>query len=182
MPTQPKPFTVLVNEKKSHRTKAELKQRKQEEAALSSGTALRVRPEVKQNAAAYKEYLRINKLLKGMEKNDALYEPVINRYCLIQAECGELEERREFFFQLIEEVKERFDQEGLEVEQLLELTKELGKLTSGMMAIDKVLQQKRKMLFDIEKENIMTVASALRSIPKVPEKQKNPLLKALSDD
>jgi len=39
------------------------------------------------------------------------------------------------------------------------------------------------MLLDIEKENLMTVASGLRSIPKTPtQAEENPLLKALIDD
>jgi hypothetical protein len=37
------------------------------------------------------------------------------------------------------------------------------------------------MLLDIEKENIMTIAAALRSIPKKDDKSENPLLKALKD-
>ena len=35
--------------------------------------------------------------------------------------------------------------------------------------IDLMIQQKRKMLGDIEKENCMTVAAALRAIPKQPD-------------
>jgi diphthamide biosynthesis methyltransferase len=37
------------------------------------------------------------------------------------------------------------------------------------------------MLLDIEKENIMTIAAALRSIPKNEEKSSNKLLEALKD-
>ena len=47
-------------------------------------------------------------------------------------------------------------------------------------AIDKQIASKRKMLLDIEKENVMTIASALRSIPKKEDKaSENPLLKVL---
>ena len=42
------------------------------------------------------------------------------------------------------------------------------------------IQAKRKMLLDIEKENIMTIASSLRSVPKKAEKKMNPLLEALN--
>jgi hypothetical protein len=49
------------------------------------------------------------------------------------------------------------------------------------MSIDKMVQTKRKMLLDIEKENIMTIAAALRSIPKKEEKSSNKLLEALMD-
>ena len=80
MPTPPKPFSVLKSEKKSHRTKKELKLREEGEAALATGVAIRERPEVKKNPIAHKEFLRVNKLLKNIGKNDAIYEPVINRY------------------------------------------------------------------------------------------------------
>ena len=46
-----------------------------------------------------------------------------------------------------------------------------------LLDVDRQIQAKRKMLFDIEKENAMTVASALRSIPKAPI-EKNSELKA----
>jgi hypothetical protein len=41
---------------------------------------------------------------------------------------------------------------------------------------DREIMAKRKMMFDIEKENIMTIQSAMRSVPKKPEEKKaNPL-------
>ena len=45
----------------------------------------------------------------------------------------------------------------------------LAKMESNLLALDKRIQDKRKMLLDIEKENIMTVAAQLRSIPKKVE-------------
>ena len=51
---------------------------------------------------------------------------------------------------------------------------------SSMLSIDKQIVSKRKMLLDIEKENVMTIASALRSIPKKDNsKEENPLLRVL---
>jgi hypothetical protein len=50
-----------------------------------------------------------------------------------------------------------------------------------MFAADRQIQVKRKMLFDIERENIMTIAAALRSIPKKEVKDSNPLREALKD-
>ena len=98
MPTPPKPHIVLINEGKSHRTKAELKQREEAEKALVTGEKLKERKEVKENPIAHKEFRRISKLLKNIEKNDALYEPIINRYCQLQAECKDFEEKREQVF------------------------------------------------------------------------------------
>lgn len=187
MSRPPKPFLVLSNEKKSHRTKKELKQREKGEQSLATGVALKERSIVKSNPVAHKEFRRINSLLKSIEKNDAIYEPVVNRYCLMQAECAELEQRREYFFNLIQKLEKGFETKVEESESddtfdyILAFAKEIAKLTNGMMAIDKILQTKRKMLLDIEKENIMTIAAALRSIPKKEEKSSNKLLEALND-
>lgn len=175
MPTPPKPFTVLKAEGKSHRTKKELKLREEGEKALATGVALKERPEVKNNPVAHKEFIRINKLLKKIGKNDAIYEAVINRYCLLQAECTEFEERREKFYEQMKELEERVTE--MEPDDYFKLQSEMQK---NIINLDKQIQSKRKMLFDLEKENIMTIASALRSIPKKTEKNENPLLKALN--
>lgn len=190
MPTPTKPFKVLTTEKKSHRTKAELKMREEGEKTLSTEIKIKERKEVKQNKVAHKEYKRIENLLKNIDKNDAIYEAVINRYCLIQAECYDLEERREEFYKLIFELKEESKKitDKMEAEDVyeetisehkLEYAKTISKIMSSMLAIDKQIASKRKMLLDIEKENVMTIASALRSIPKKDKKDENPLLKVL---
>ncbi len=172
MPTPTKPYAVIQMEGKSHRTKRELEQRKQAEERLLSGKELKERPEVKNNSIAHKEFLRISGLLKKMEKNDAIYEAVINRFCMLQAECRELEERREQLYQLIFDLRNTFDEASSNMDpndhagMLLAFTKEMAKISNTMLGCDKQIQAKRKMLLDIEKENIMTIASALRSIPK----------------
>lgn len=190
MPTPPKPFTVLTSEKKSHRTKAELKKRQEGEQSLSTDIELKERKEVKQNKVAHEEFKRVQKILKNIDKNDTIYEAVINRYCSLQAECFDLEERREECYnlisklreeekELIEELKDREDIDAL-IDYKLEYAKSLGKMMATMLSIDKQVQAKRKMLLDIEKENVMTIASALRCIPKKEDKDAdNPLLKVL---
>lgn len=183
MPTPPKPYIVLKKEKKSHRTKKELKLREEGEKSLVTGVALRERPEVKANPVAHKEFLRIKKLLKSIEKNDAIYEPIINRYCLLQAECKDFEEKRESFYRDIQELmndKERLiENEEMSLSTYYRMKNDMQK---QILALDRQIQAKRKMLFDIEKENIMTIAAALRSIPKKVDKEENPLLKALRSD
>lgn len=184
MPTPAKPYAVLSGEKKSHRTKAELNQRKQAEKSLSSDKKIGERQEVKDNKVAHKEFNRIKKLLEKIEKDDAFYEPVINRYCMIHAECREIEERREAFGKLIKDFEKQIDTIPKEdrvafMDELVRISNNIAKLAGQMNTCDKLLQQKRKMLFDIEKENIMTIAAALRTIPKNTEKKTNPLLEAL---
>ena len=187
MPTPPKPFNVLKSEKKSHRTKAELKKREVGEAALSTGVALKERPEVRNNAIAHKEFRRINSLLKAIQKNDAIHETIINRYCLMYAECFDLETKRERCYRIIEMLNEAFDAEidkspsEDRAKLIRSYMKSYNESLKNLLACDSQIQSKRKMLFDIEKENIMTIAAALRSIPKKVDKDENPLLKALRD-
>lgn len=172
MPTPPKPYAVIQMEGRSHRTKEEMKERKQAEESLLSGVKLKERPEVRAEPAAHKEFLRIEKLLTKIGKNDAIYEPVINRFCMIQAECKQLEERREEFYQMTLELRESFREITGDMDPdrkaglLLELSRELARMSTSMLNCDKQIQAKRKMLLDIEKENVMTIAAALRSIPK----------------
>ena len=80
-----KPAKVIEMENKSHRTKKELKARKQAEESLLSGVILKESKEVEGNPRAHKEFLRVRKLLSGIEKSDDLYGSVINRYCLTLA-------------------------------------------------------------------------------------------------
>jgi phage terminase small subunit len=177
MPTPPKPFTILKSEKKSHRTKKELKQREEGEKSLSTGKALKERSEVKNNPIAHKEFKRLNELLKTIGKNDAIYEGIINRYCIITAECNEFEEMKIKIFSELKELAQKLVEKEIDYTAYLDYK---DKLQSRSISIDKQIQVKRKMLLDIEKENIMTIAAALRSIPKKEEKKSNLLRDALN--
>ena len=48
------------------------------------------------------------------------------------------------------------------------------KMYSAINSADRQIQAKRKMMLDIEKENIMTIASSLRVVPKNPQKNEKP--------
>lgn len=177
MSRPPKPYLVLASEKKSHRTKAELKMREEGEKALLTGTALKERPEIKAHPIAHKEFLRVNKLLKKIEKNDAIYEGIINRYCLLVAECHDFEEKRNAMFEDLNELQRAYQNQELDAIEYFKMKTDLQK---QIVALDKQIQTKRKMLLDIEKENVMTIAAALRSIPKQEEKPANKLLEVLN--
>ena len=168
-------------EGRSHRTKKEMRQRKQAEQSLLTGEEIREKPEVKQNKIAHKEFLRIKKLLKNIEKNDDLYGVVINRYCLLYAECFEFEKKREKMFEQLCDLQEKAD-ELIEHEEMT--PKEFygieNSMQKNLIALDRQVQSKRKMLLEIEKENIMTIASALPLQHKKVEKKKNPLMEALN--
>lgn len=173
-----KPVAVLQAEGKSHRTKAELEKRKKEEAAFATGTPLKEKPETKKNVIAHKEFLRVTKLLTEIGKCDALYENIINRYCMIYAECRDFEEKRERFYKDLWEMEDRYE-EGKFGEDVSGYYRLKNRIQQNIINLDKQVQAKRKMLMDIEKENIMTVASVLRNIPKTEEPDENPLLIAL---
>lgn len=179
MPTPPKPTNVILLEGKSHRTKKELAERKRAEAQLLTGKVLKEAAEVKENEKAHKEFQRIRKLLKSIEKDDDLYGATINRYCLLMAECSDFQDKREMMYrqmQNLQESKEKFERnEDLTTYYMLQST-----MQKNMIALDRQVQTKRKMLLDIEKENIMTIASSLRSVPKKTDKKKNPLMEALA--
>ena len=173
-----KPVLVLENEKKSHRTKADLQKRKEEEAKLLSGMEMKERKEVRENKEAHKEFTRLKKLMKNIEKNDALYETVINRYAMLLAECMDFEEKRESFYKDLQELTEHMDEIVTET-SLSEYHKLKNTMQKNILDIDRQVQAKRKMLLEIEKENVMTIAASLRSIPKKEDKADDPLLKVL---
>ena len=152
--------------------------RKEEEAKLLSGMEMKERKEVRENKEAHKEFTRLKKLMKNIEKNDALYETVINRYAMLLAECTDFEEKRESFYKDLQELTEHMDKIVTET-SLSEYHKLKNTMQKNILDIDRQVQAKRKMLLEIEKENVMTIAASLRSIPKKEDKADDPLLKVL---
>ncbi len=173
-----KPYLVLLEENKSHRTKEELKHRKQAEEQLFTGKTLKEWPEIKQNDVAHKEFLRIKKLLKSIGKDDDIFAGPINRYCLLMAECKDFEVKREAASQRIRDM-ENCREAYKKNDTLTDYFKTIAMLEKHLIDLDKQVQTKRKMMFDLEKENLMTVAAAMRSIPKKPDKKKSRLEEAL---
>lgn len=180
MPTPPKPAKVIRMEKKSHRTKRELAERQRAEDELITGKVLKESAEVRENEDAHKEFKRVKALLKSIGKDDDLYGATINRYCMISAEIKRLQEERQRTEEMIADLmadKDAYAQK----DNLDAFYKTFVGFQKNLLAIDKQTQTKRRMLFDIEKENIMTIASSLRSVPKKTENRKNPLMEALAD-
>lgn len=181
MPTPSKPVSLLKSEKKSHRTKAELEHREQAEKSFLTGQPLQMNKDVSKNKVAKDEFNRIKSLLSNIEKDDDLYGNAINRYCLIIAECAEFEKKKKSIEKELKNL-DKNKQEMIEDSGISEFYKTWENLHKMIISFDRQIQTKRKMLFDIEKENIMTVASVLRSVPKKIEEEKNPLLEALLDE
>lgn len=182
-----KPAAVLKAEGRSHRTKAELQAREQAEAELDSGKKLAKRPEVKADPIANKEFARVKKLIVKLGKDDDRFTAVLNRYCLLYSECRRYEnlvrEAEEEIKRITEEIAEvEFVSARERTKATNEFIENKSKLLKQIASFDGILMQKRKMMLDIEKENVMTVSAALRAIPKTAEKKENPILAALADD
>ena len=159
-----------------HRTKDELKVRRNAEAAMLTGTPMKIDKEVKANKIAAAEFRRLKKLFAGIGKDDDLYSMVINTHCILVAECKQIQDVRNQFIQSKEELQNDYkngvtgdpNADGMKATEYYRL---LAKLSDSVINCDKQLMAKRKMILDIDKENILTVQSALRSVPKKPERK-----------
>ena len=167
----PKPIIAIKTEGRSHRTKAEIEQREKAEHQLLTGERMKEYPEVKSNKIAHKEFMKLRRLLGKIGKDDALHENIMNRYALLRAECVDFEEKRENFYARLNQLGEEYNnpQEGHEPMEPAAYYKLCSQLQKNIIDLDKQVQSKRTMMLAIEKENIMTIASALRSIPKKVE-------------
>lgn len=160
-----------------HRTKDELQVRRDAEAAMLTHIPMKMQFIKREHKAAAKEFTRIKKLLAIIGKDDALYEQIMNTHCLLVEECGQIDDIRNQFIKSKEELQTDYragltgdpDEDGMKATEYYRL---LAALSQSIIACDKELMAKRKMLLDIDKENVLTVQSALRSIPKKPEEKK----------
>lgn len=169
-----------VNAVQGHRTKAELELRKEGEEKLKTGKPLTERSNTKKDKGAHEEFKRVKSLFEKLDKNDDLYSAIINRYCIIQAECTDFENKINEINERLEQLENDYNDDKIEADFYYKIYDNLQK---SITSYDRQIMTKRKMLFDIEKENLMTVASGLRSIPKTPSAaEENPLIKALKDD
>ena len=183
-----KPAAVIKTEKKSHRTKAELEARENAENGLLSNKKLQERKEVKEDKTAHSEFQRVSKLMKAIGKDDALYSSGINTYCLLYAEIGNLTEQMKALDKTGDMLRESFErlvddpENGIEPETIIQFEKSFTRLISQKLNISSMIDKKRKMMLDIDKENVMTISAALRSIPKQPETKENPIYAILRGD
>lgn len=80
------------------------------------------------------------------------------------------------------EVRKNKAEEICDPDELIQAIKAIDKLLGRVLSVGATIDQKRRLMLAIDKENVMTVSAALRSIPKTPEKAVNPILAALSED
>lgn len=180
MPTPKKTAEVLKAQGTAHKTKTELAKREKAEKATLTGKPLRETVQTKQNELAHKEFLRMRALLKEIKKDDDIYRNVVNRYCMLCAECTEFVEKREnIFTQLQEFCDQKDDLIAREEMTWKEAYRIEADMQSNMITMDKQIQTKRKMMLDIEKENGWTVKASIQTIPPRQESKSNPLKEAL---
>ena len=156
-PTKP---LVLVQ---GHRTKAEKAVRDKAEKELLTGTPLKEWAEVKADPLAHKEFARVNKLLKAIGKDDDLFGAVINTQCKLVAEEHQMTTIKDQFVNTLDDLDANYSDQGLTWGEYISLK---VKVQGQIVSCDKAIMQKRKLMLDISKENIQTIQSALRSIPK----------------
>ena len=151
---------------KGHRTKAEKNTRKKAEESLMTGISFKEWPRVKNNEIAHKTFGIIKKAYKEIKKDDVLFEGIINTYCLLLSEIEYFEERKVKIQQSLDELQDK--KFNMEFEMYIKLQSDLLNLFN---VCDKKILEKRKMMLEIGKENVMTIASAMRSIPKKPNEE-----------
>lgn len=161
MPTPRKPVKMMSK----HLDKETKQLREEAEENLLSGERWREYPEVKNNATAHRFFKRIAELYSRIEKDDALTEPIINRYCMIQAECYDFEHKREVFSDNLDTL---ISNDEMEDETKFSIE---AKMQQSILNVDKQLMAKRNMLLNIEKETLMTLKAQLSSIPKKKEEK-----------
>lgn len=159
-----------------HRTKAEIAARREAEQDMLSGKRAFERESVKADPVAHAEYRRVTALMKAIGKDDALYSAIVNRYCELFAEVRRYQDEIVRRRTLMDELHTRFEDSDPDSEDIVAFAKAYDSMAGKVDKMDGIIMQKRKMMFDIEKENGMTVAAALRAVPKDnAKKEENPL-------
>ena len=147
-----KSIKVIQLEQKNHMTKREIAVRKREEEKLISGSKLKEAKNVREDPVAHKEFVRIRKLMRAIEKDDDLYSGQLNTYCELTSEIERLKVEKAIHDQELEELREtrhEFDDYVAYYDLLTKITKRIDDL-------DKRIDQKRahREKIDREKTNI----------------------------
>lgn len=165
-----------------HRTKAEIAARTQAEQDMLSGKCAFERDTVKGDPVAHAEYKRVTALMKAIGKDDALYSAIVNRYCELFAEVRRYQDEIVKRRALMDKLQRQFDDSDPDSEDIITFAKAYDSMAGKVDKMDGIIMQKRKMMLDIEKENGMTVAAALRAVPKNnAKKEENPLAAILGE-
>ena len=181
MARPPKAASVIKLEGKSHRTKKGLATREKAEKNLLTGKAMVETADVKSDPTAHREFLRLKPLLKAIEKYDEIYGAAVRRYCLTKSRLeeaeGEVTKLKEELIGIRNDKKEFID-----ADDISEYYRLITKMEDTITKREQVAKSYRTEMIDFEKENCMTIKSALRSIPKKPETKANSLKAVLGGE
>ncbi len=178
MARPPKTVSVIKLEGKSHRTKKELATRERAEKSLLTGKQMIETADVKSDRTAHLEFLRLKPLLKAIDKFDEIYGAAVRRYCLTKSK---LEEAEAEVLKLKDELCDLRNSkpEFIDSGDIAEYFRLISRMEDTITKREQVAKGYRAEMIDCEKENCMTIKSALRAIPKKPETKTNSLKEAL---
>lgn len=166
MPNISMPIAQIDNSR-ARKTKAEIAARAAGEKALTTDKKMHMPQSVKADKAAAAHWRRLSKILGSVGIDEAFYENVLGRYCILLAEHDQLASERALRIAAVDEIRQRKDE--MEFSEYIERLQTL----SGMVDVtDRKIAKKRDQLLAIEKENLLTVQGKLRAIPKRPEEKK----------
>lgn len=172
MPRAPK----TVENMSKNLTKSEREYLENAEKATLSGMPITEFKKTKKDKIAHKEFVRVTKLLSAVGKNDAMYEAVINDYCMYLSDIERNRTYREKFEKDIDELDELFLADEITISEKMRMR---VKHNENILSCDKQINALQRKRFEIEKETGFTVASSLRSIPKKQIEESDPLDDAL---
>lgn len=182
-----KPAELLVFEKKSHKTKAEIEERLEAEDALSIGDSkLNCPSYVRNNQDAYRKWKEVVKLYKDFSFVTSGDRGHLARLCMVHSEYLDLIRRRD---KIAEMDTPDMDEEELAIDELEErrgkrwAIKTWNKInyimsTAGLLQMDKAINAKCDLLCKMEDRAFLNPVSRIKAVPqKEKETDEDPLSK-----
>ena len=156
-----KPTALIIQEGKSHCSKATLDYRRSMEKALSTGEdRISESPQVKADAIAHLEFLRLRKLFSKMEYVEALDTQIVNRYCLQIAETHHLQD-----------ILNRLNADLASVEEMADRLKIYDMINKTGTTLNKA----KDMCIKLEDRLFLNPSTRIRAVPKTPPQDESDL-------
>lgn len=132
--------------------------------------------EVRNDKVAHLEFLRLKPLLKAIDKFDEIYGAATRRYCLNKSKLADIDIDIEKLEGEIEDIREHQSDFSKNMPEYFRIIAKTEELIVKKEALAKAI---RAEMNDFEKQNCMTIRSALAAIPKKAETKSNSLKEAL---
>lgn len=166
---------IKIEKNKDRRTKREVAMRERAEKALLTGKMMTETAEVRNDRTAHLEFLRLKPLLKAIDKFDEIYGNPTRRYCLNRSKLVDINVKIEKMEAEIEEIRDN----KAKFKSVDEYFRLITKMEEAITKQEQLAKAIRAEMNDFEKQNCMTIRSALAAIPKKPETKTNLLKEAL---